>query len=111
MGPWPSRRFCCRRRGERFWLLEFVWLRIKTGFHMASLDWSQCPGVASIPGKVSGAWVFRGTRVPVSAIFENLKTSPIEEVLENFHVTREQVQTVLDFAAKSTQPLETLRVG
>ena len=76
------------------------------------LDWSQCPAVESIPGKVSGAWVFRGTRVPVSAIFENLKTSPIEEVLENFHVTREQVQTVLDFAAKSTHtPLETLRVG
>ena len=76
---------------------------------MASLDWSQCPAVESIPGKVSGAWVFRGTRVPVSAIFENLKTSPIEEVLENFHVTREQVQAVLDFAAKST--LETLRAG
>ena len=73
---------------------------------MASLDWSQCPAVESIPGKVSGAWVFRGTRVPVSAIFENLKTSPLEEVLENFHVTREQVQTVLDFAAKSTQPLD-----
>ena len=54
---------------------------------MASLDWSQCPAVESIPGKVSGAWVFRGTRVPVSAIFENLKTSPFEEVLENdlFH--------------------------
>ena len=47
----------------------------------SSLDWSQCPAVESIPGKVSGAWVFRGTRVPVSAIFENLKTSPIEEVL------------------------------
>jgi len=46
--------------------------------------------------------VFRGTRVPVSAIFENLKTSPIEEILENFHVTRDQVQTVLDFAARST---------
>jgi len=45
--------------------------------------------------------VFRGTRVPVAAIFENLKTSPLEEVLENFHVTREQVQTVLDFGAKS----------
>ena len=42
---------------------------------MATLDWSQCPAVESIPGKVSGAWVFRGTRVPVSAIFENLKTS------------------------------------
>jgi hypothetical protein len=45
----------------------------------------------------------RGTRVPVSAIFENLKASSIEEILENFHVTREQVQTVLDFAAKSTE--------
>jgi uncharacterized protein (DUF433 family) len=65
---------------------------------MASLDWSQCPVVESIPGKVGGAWVFRGTRVPVAAIFENLKNSPIEEVLENFHVTREQVQCVLDFA-------------
>ena len=71
----------------------------------SSLDWSQCPVVESIPGKVSGAWVFRGTRVPVSAIFENLKTSPIEEILENFHVTREQVQSVLDFAARSTQPV------
>jgi uncharacterized protein (DUF433 family) len=79
---------------------------------MASLDWSQCPAVESIPGKVSGAWVFRGTRVPVSAIFENLKTSSIEEVLENFHVTRDQVRMVLDFAARSTQaPLETSRVG
>lgn len=76
---------------------------------MAALDWSQCP-VVRIPGKVSGAWVFRGTRAPVSAIFENLKTSTMEEVLENFHATREQVQTVLDFAAKSSQaPLEELR--
>jgi len=67
---------------------------------MASLDWSQCPAVESIPGKVSGAWVFRGTRVPVSAIFENLKSSSIDEVLENFHVTRDQVQAVLDFCRK-----------
>lgn len=71
---------------------------------MNSLDWSQCPVVESIPGKVSGAWVFRGTRVPVSAIFENLKSSSIEEVLENFPVTREQVQAVLDFAARSAGP-------
>ena len=75
-------------------------------------DWSQCPFVESIPGKVSGAWMFRDTRVPVSAIFENLKTSPIEEILENFHVTRDQVHTVLDFAARSTQtPLAHLRAG
>ena len=78
---------------------------------MATLDWTKCPVVESIPGKVSGAWVFRGTRVPVSAIFENLKSSPIEEVLENFHVTREQIQTVLDFAAMSAHaPLETQQV-
>ena len=77
----------------------------------SNLDWSQCPAVESIPGKVSGAWVFCGTRVPVSAIFENLKSSPIDEVLENFHVTREQVQSVLDFAARSTQPFEHLRAG
>jgi uncharacterized protein (DUF433 family) len=78
----------------------------------SSLDWSQCPVVENIPGEVGGTWVFRGTRVPVSAIFENLKTSPIEEILENFRVTRDQVQTVLDFAAKSTQtPLEQLRAG
>lgn len=66
-----------------------------------TLDWNQCSDVESVPGKVSGAWVFRGTRVPVSAIFENLKTSPLEEVLENFHVTRAQVTSVLDFAARS----------
>jgi len=68
---------------------------------MASLDWSKCPAVESIPGKVSDARLFRGTRVPVSAIFENLKTSSIEEVLENFPVSRDQVQGVLNFAAKS----------
>ena len=39
----------------------------------ATLDWSQCPAVESIPGKVSGAWVFRGTRMPVQTVFENLE--------------------------------------
>jgi uncharacterized protein (DUF433 family) len=57
-----------------------------------NLDWSQCLALESIPGKVGGAWIFRGTRVPVSAILENLKTCSMEEVLENFHVTREQIQ-------------------
>jgi uncharacterized protein (DUF433 family) len=77
-----------------------------------TLDWSQCPAVESVPGKVSGAWIFRGTRVPVSAILENLKTSSIEEILENFHVTREQVQTVFDFAARSTEtPFDSLQAG
>jgi len=78
---------------------------------MTTLDWSQCPAVESIPGKVSGAWVFRGTRVPVSAIFENLKDSPMEEVLENFPVTRDQIQNVLDFVVRSAkEPGETSTV-
>ena len=68
---------------------------------MAVLDWSKCPAVERIPGTVGGAWIFRGTRVPVSAIFENLKSSSLDEVLENFHVTRDEVQAVLDFAARS----------
>jgi uncharacterized protein (DUF433 family) len=69
---------------------------------MAMLDWSQCPAVESIPGKVSGAWVLRNTRMPISVIFENLEYgSSIEEIIENYHVTREQIQAVLDFAARS----------
>ena len=69
---------------------------------MATLDWSQCPAVESVPGRVSGAWVFKDTRMPVSAVFENLEAgSDIEEIIEQFHVTREQVQAVLEFAARS----------
>jgi len=46
---------------------------------MAILDWSQCPAVESIPGKVSGAWVFRDTRMPVSIVFENLQAGPLSK--------------------------------
>lgn len=67
-----------------------------------SLDWSQCDAVESIPGKVSGAWVFRGSRTPVSTIFENLEDGmTIDEVIEQFPVTREQIKAVLEFAARS----------
>jgi uncharacterized protein (DUF433 family) len=68
---------------------------------MATLDWSQCPAVESIPGKVSGAWVFRGTRLPVATVIENLEDSSIEEVMEQFDVTRAQITAVLDFIAQS----------
>ena len=71
---------------------------------MASLiDWSQCSAVESIPGKVSGAWVFRGTRTPVSTIFDNLQDMSVDELIEEFGVTREQVQAVLQFAAHSAE--------
>ena len=69
-----------------------------------ALDWSTCPAVESVPGKVSGAWVFRGTRMPVATIFENLEDGmTIEEIMEQFDVTREQVTAVLDFAARSLE--------
>jgi uncharacterized protein (DUF433 family) len=69
---------------------------------MATLDWSQCPAVESIPGKRSGAWVFKDTRMPVSTVFENLESgASIEEIMEWFGVTREQIVAVLDFAACS----------
>ena len=69
-----------------------------------ALDWSKCSAVESVPGKVSGAWVFRGTRLPVATIFENLEDGmSIEEIMEQFDVTREQVTAVLDFAARSLE--------
>jgi uncharacterized protein (DUF433 family) len=71
---------------------------------MAALDWSRCSAVESIPGKVSGAWVFRGTRLPVATVIENLEDLSIEEVMEQFDVTREQITAVLDFVAQSLNP-------
>jgi uncharacterized protein (DUF433 family) len=68
---------------------------------MAVLDWSECLAVESIPGKVSGAWVFRDTRLPVSTIFENLEDMSVDEVMEQFDVTREQINAVLEFVAQS----------
>jgi len=69
-----------------------------------ALDWAQCPAVESVPGKLSGAWVFRGTRMPVATIFENLEDGlTIDEIIEQFDVTREQIAAVLDFAARSLE--------
>lgn len=69
---------------------------------MPALDWSQCPAVESVPGRVSGAWVFRGTRMPVATVFENLEAgASVEDILEWFDLTREQVTSALDFAARS----------
>ncbi|MFQ5631720.1 MAG: DUF433 domain-containing protein [bacterium] len=62
-------------------------------------DWRNCDAVERHRNLVSGAWVFRGTRVPVSALFENLKDgASIEQFLEWFPgVKRSQVEAVLDF--------------
>jgi uncharacterized protein (DUF433 family) len=68
---------------------------------VATLDWSRCPAVESLPGKVGGAWVFKGTRLPVATIIENLEDLGIDEVIEQFDVSREQITAVLDFVAES----------
>jgi uncharacterized protein (DUF433 family) len=69
---------------------------------MASLDWSQCAAVESVPGRVSGAWVFRNTRTPVKVVFENLEDGmSFEEIMEQFPVSKEEIQAVLAFASLS----------
>lgn len=67
------------------------------------LDWSQCAAVERIPGKVSGTWLFVGTRVPVKALFENIEGgATVDEFLEWFPgVTRAQVEAVLEHAQRS----------
>ena len=71
-------------------------------------DWSSCPAVERDPQKVSGAWVFRGTRIPVTALFENLEDGAqlVDFVTWFPGVTLEQARAVLDiaFALENTQP-------
>ena len=69
------------------------------------LDWSKCPAVERIPGKVSGAWLFKNSRVPVKALFENIEGgATVQEFLEWFPgVSREQVEAVLDHAQRSLE--------
>jgi uncharacterized protein (DUF433 family) len=71
---------------------------------MTTLDWSQCPAVESIPGKVSGAWVLRGTRTPVKVLFENLEAGlSLDDLIEQFPVTREQLESLMAFVARSLE--------
>lgn len=67
------------------------------------LDWATCSAVERVSGKVSGAWLFKGTRVPVTALFENLESGArVEEFLEWFPgVTRAQVEAVLEHTERS----------
>ena len=78
------------------------------------MDWSKCSAVESVPGKVSGAWVFTKTRVPVSTLFGNLAAgATVEEFLDWFegveewqvNAVLEQVVTDLDAKVKSANPV------
>lgn len=65
-----------------------------------AIDWSQCPLLESVPGKVSGAWVFKGTRVPVWAVMNSLKEVPASCIAEDYpSITPMQVEQLLDFIA------------
>jgi uncharacterized protein (DUF433 family) len=76
--------------------------KMKGGSVMANLDWSQCPAVESIPGKVSGAWVFKGTRMPVQTVFDNLEAGmSVDEITEVFDVTPAEVKAAIRFASES----------
>jgi uncharacterized protein (DUF433 family) len=70
-----------------------------------TLDWSQCEAVESVPGKLGGAWVFRGTRIPVSVVFENMDDGlTISEIVALYEgLTLENVHAVLDFACRSLE--------
>ena len=67
------------------------------------VDWTACAAVERVPGRVGGAWVFVGTRVPVRALFENLEAgASVSDFLEWFPgVEREQVVAVLAHARRS----------
>jgi uncharacterized protein (DUF433 family) len=67
------------------------------------LDWTQCTAVERDPARVSGAWVFRGTRVPVKALFENVEDGArVDDFLAWFPgVTRQQVEAVLQYTELS----------
>jgi uncharacterized protein (DUF433 family) len=72
---------------------------------MATPDWSKCSAVESVPGKVSGAWVFRGTRLPVATVLENYEDGlTVDEIIDQFDVTREQIEAVIHFARNVNTP-------
>jgi uncharacterized protein (DUF433 family) len=72
---------------------------------MQGIDWSECSAVESVPGKLSGAWVLKGTRMPVSAIFDNLEAGAnIDDLMDWFDgLDREQIKQVIHFAARSLE--------
>jgi uncharacterized protein (DUF433 family) len=71
---------------------------------MPGLDWSQCDAVESVPGKVSGAWVLKGTRMPVQTIFANLEAGmSLKEITEVFDVTPQEIEAVVHFVTESLE--------
>ena len=71
---------------------------------MPNLDWSQCEAVESVPGKMSGAWVFKNTRMPVQTVFANLEAGmSVQEITEVFDVKAEEIEAVVHFVTESLE--------
>ena len=71
----------------------------------ATLDWSQCSAVESVPDKMSGAWVLKNTRMPVAMIFESLEGgASLDNIMEWYDgLDRDQVKAVIEFPARSLE--------
>ena len=68
-------------------------------------DCLACPVLESVPGKMGGAWVFKGTRVPVSVVLSNISEMSVAEIAEDYpSVRRDQITGLLDFIARSAEP-------
>ena len=81
-------------------------------------DLSKCPVLERIPGKVSGVWLFRGTRLPLWVVLDNLKTgASLDEVSDWFEIKRSKIEDVLNFLVSETKspfecgPVVCLRSG
>ena len=71
------------------------------------INWAACPVLESVPGKMGGAWVFRGTRVPYTVVLNNISDMSVNEIVEDFpSLRRDQIITFLDFVAQSAAPRE-----
>ncbi len=71
-----------------------------THLHEHGIDWTDCPLVEVIPGKVSGVPLLKDTRLPADTILENYEGgSPVEEIAENFDISEQAIRDILDYAA------------
>jgi uncharacterized protein (DUF433 family) len=85
-----------------------VELRAPSEYVSAMIDWSQCPEVESVPGKLGGKWVFKNTRLPIAVLFGNLALgATVDEVVEWYPgVKKEQIVGVLEFLTNETNRIE-----
>ena len=68
------------------------------------IDLSKCPVLERIPGKVSGVWLFRGTRLPLWVVLDNLKSgASLDEISDWFEIERPKVEELLAFLANETK--------